>query len=181
MEPSLSTSLNLMRNGALPTLDIILGDTREQDGISVPEVREIIKTSKGLSAIFHGLLGRGDILLRPLRLADSLLKSPRQWRERETLMSLHFCLPSAKQITFDRIRASMHTRDRVQSHLEYRDKVIYPIFRFLSNTLCYPCQIPDLLFLQLDKAEEYGILELLQEALLVQFHIILEEFILETA
>ena len=64
-------------------------------------------------------------------------------------------------------------------YLENGYKVLYPILRILGNTLCNPCQIPNLLLLQLHVTEEHSVLELLQERFLVQPDLHLEEPVLE--
>ena len=56
---------------------------------------------------------------------------------------------------------------------------MYPVSCILSNTLRNPSETPDLLFLELHVRVEHCVLELLQERLLVEMHLVKEEPILE--
>ena len=61
--------------------------------------------------------------------------------------------------------------------LENGYKVLYPIFGILRNTFSDPCQVSNLLFLQLHVTVKRSILKLLQERLFVEMHFHLEEFV----
>ena len=63
--------------------------------------------------------------------------------------------------------------------LEYRYIIVYPVSCILRNTLCYPCNISNLLFLQLHIAAEHAVLELLQKRELIEVYLHVEEMILK--
>jgi len=63
--------------------------------------------------------------------------------------------------------------------LENCDVVVDLLLVVLADALRDPDNIPDLLLLQLHKRVEHAVLELLQEGVLVQVHLVLKKLVLQ--
>ena len=63
--------------------------------------------------------------------------------------------------------------------LENCDVVVDLLLVVLADALRDPHNIPDLLLLQLHKRVEHAVLELLQEGVLVQVHLVLKKLVLQ--
>ena len=62
---------------------------------------------------------------------------------------------------------------------EYWNEILYPVPRILRNTLCNPRHGPNLLLLEPNITVENGIVELLQECLLIQMDLLDKEPVFE--